>query len=133
MSRQSPYKSGNDQVAKERYNHSQKGIATRLRFYKKNKLIIIERNARRKKLAGKILAGVKNRPCMDCGGWFNTWQMDFDHREPLKKAFTIGRCMNYRIDKLLEEIKKCDVVCSNCHRDRTYKRFHENKNRQGGK
>ena len=121
------------QIVCRRYHRSKKGMATSRRFYVKNKLIIIERNAERKRKAGKILASIKNRPCMDCEGYFNPWQMDFDHREPCKKSFTIGRCTNYRIDKLLEEIKKCDVICSNCHRERTYNRLQENGNRRGGK
>lgn len=64
---------------------------------------------------------LKNRPCMDCGGWFNPWQMDFDHRDPKTKVKTVGLIKNYKA--ILEEISKCDLVCANCHRDRTQKRF----------
>jgi hypothetical protein len=68
-----------------------------------------------------IVNGLKNRPCMDCGGWFDPWQMDFDHREDKRRsvgAMVSGDCS---IEAILAEIKKCDLVCANCHRTRTHK------------
>lgn len=38
------------------------------------------------------------------------------HREKVRKEN-----MEY-VNKLKEEIAKCDLVCSNCHRDRTHRR-----------
>lgn len=47
--------------------------------------------------------------------------MDFDHRED--KKFSISQKAYFGARKqVLDEIKKCDVVCSNCHRERTYQR-----------
>lgn len=66
---------------------------------------------------------LKNKPCMDCGDWFEPWQMDFDHRDPTTKVKTVGLIKSER--DILTEIAKCDLVCANCHRDRTYKRFGE--------
>lgn len=56
--------------------------------------------------------------------------MDFDHRPGETKLFDI--CLGYRYSrkKLDAEIAKCDVVCANCHRDRTYKREMEKLNGQ---
>jgi hypothetical protein len=49
--------------------------------------------------------------------------MDFDHREATAKAGRvtgmIGRAGNARI---LAEVAKCDIVCANCHRVRTFER-----------
>lgn len=64
----------------------------------------------------------KNKPCMDCRGWFDPWQMDFDHRPEEVKLFNIGAGRGLKLVRLVAEIKKCDVVCSNCHRTRTHKR-----------
>jgi hypothetical protein len=49
--------------------------------------------------------------------------MDFDHVRD-KKSFEIGIAVgrNKPLAKLLPEIEKCDVVCSNCHRVRTHNR-----------
>lgn len=68
-----------------------------------------------------IITGAKNVPCMDCGIRYPSYVMDFDHRDPSTKRFSIGRQVaSYGIDALRAEIAKCDVVCANCHRIRTY-------------
>lgn len=48
--------------------------------------------------------------------------MDFDHREGEHKEYELNRIDRMTTRAILSEIKKCDVVCSNCHRVRTYKR-----------
>ena len=60
---------------------------------------------------------------MDCGNTFPPVCMDFDHRPNTDKKFNIGeRYANAPISVLRAEIAKCDVVCSNCHRIRTWKK-----------
>lgn len=53
--------------------------------------------------------------------------MDFDHRNPADKIKELSKLANknWSERKLLEEIAKCDLVCANCHRDRTQRRFLE--------
>ena len=65
----------------------------------------------------------KDVPCMDCGK-YPPYVMDFDHLPQYEKYFPIGVLVNKRLSKetILEEIKKCEVVCSNCHRERTRSR-----------
>jgi len=51
--------------------------------------------------------------------------MDFDHRPGEVKEFNLAQVMSQsRISwsRLLAEIAKCDVVCANCHRIRTWQR-----------
>ncbi len=66
-------------------------------------------------------------PCMDCEGVFPFYVMDFDHRPEEVKEFKISdnaihRATSERIAKWMKEIDKCDLVCSNCHRERTFDR-----------
>lgn len=62
------------------------------------------------------------KPCADCDIQYRPWQMDFDHKDPSLKSFNIGaECGNVGHKRLIEEIKKCEVVCANCHRDRWHK------------
>lgn len=66
----------------------------------------------------KISAG-----CADCGYSESAHALDFDHRSGKKEG---GRCsqvswmMQARLEKLLAEIEKCDIVCANCHRVKTH-------------
>jgi hypothetical protein len=48
--------------------------------------------------------------------------MDFDHREGEKKLFGLNSVTRRTIPVILREIQKCDVVCANCHRERTHQR-----------
>jgi hypothetical protein len=67
--------------------------------------------------------GLKSRPCMDCGGTFPPVCMDFDHRPGETKINNVGSlCAWLNQQLILDEIAKCDLVCSNCHRIRTFQR-----------
>ncbi len=44
--------------------------------------------------------------------------LEFHHMEPGKKDFGLSaKGLTMGIDKMREEIKKCILVCSNCHRE----------------
>ena len=64
---------------------------------------------------------------MDCNVIYQYHIMDFDHRPDEQKSFGIAtkgdnKATPERIAEFMKEITKCDYVCANCHRDRTYKR-----------
>ena len=67
---------------------------------------------------------LKAGPCADCGDKFHPAAMDFDHVRG-KKAKHISNMWSWTHDKVLEELKKCELVCANCHRVRTYLRRQE--------
>lgn len=72
----------------------------------------------------KIIREYKNIPCMDCGNSYPHYVMDFDHRDPEVKEFAISQMpRDCSLEKILNEIKKCDVVCANCHRVRTFRDY----------
>lgn len=74
----------------------------------------------RKKIK-ELLTRLKDRPCMDCGESHPYWAMDFDHRIPSNKNFTIsGSNRIQSLKKVEAEAAKCDVVCALCHRYRTH-------------
>lgn len=82
-------------------------------------------NSRKKKMRDETKAWInalKNQPCLDCNLLWPSYVMDFHHREKTKKITTISRAIvnNMNKEKLLEEIKKCDLICANCHRIREY-------------
>jgi len=71
-----------------------------------------------------IIHAQKDKPCQDCGIKYPHYVMDFDHLPGEQKLFNMARatCLQPSSEKLMVEIQKCDVVCSNCHRIRTYNR-----------
>jgi len=70
------------------------------------------------------LNGQKKDRCVDCRKKYPPIVMDFDHVRG-RKFFTIGDAAIQRTigrERILREIAKCDLVCSNCHRLRTGRR-----------
>jgi len=77
----------------------------------------------------EVIIAAKSVPCMDCGRYFPPAAMDFDHVRG-EKLFTVGAIISkmggmVAIEAAQEEIKKCDIVCANCHRIRTAQRKKE--------
>ncbi len=56
-----------------------------------------------------------SKGCCVCGNK-NPLCLDFHHRDPANKLFTIGRSAEWGVEKLELEIEKCNVLCANCHR-----------------
>jgi hypothetical protein len=74
--------------------------------------------------SGRIyaIAAKEGKPCTDCGGIFHQAAMEFDHipgRGP--KLFNLGQS-DRSVEAVKAEIAKCDIVCANCHRIRTWNR-----------
>lgn len=74
----------------------------------------------------ELVWAFKSEPCTDCGHRFHPCAMQFDHVRGEKKSHVSkirhGGGMNFA--RFLEEIEKCELVCSNCHAIRTFKRAH---------
>ena len=75
--------------------------------------------------AAKMMVALEkaDKPCKDCGGMFPPYVMDFDHVRGTKFS-DISTLMSkgVREDLLRREMNKCELVCANCHRIRSYKR-----------
>jgi hypothetical protein len=93
------------------------------KYYRKNKKVRLQYANRRNERNQKIINEEKRKPCADCHVSYPSFVMDFDHTHG-KKEFSIGGGFgrSVSVDKLLNEIAKCDVVCANCHRFRTFAR-----------
>jgi 5-methylcytosine-specific restriction endonuclease McrA len=67
----------------------------------------------------------ESNPCTDCEQFYHYSQMDFDHIGFKKQ--NIAKLVNSEasIKTIKQEISQCQLVCSNCHRLRTWLRLHE--------
>lgn len=69
-----------------------------------------------------IITAAKAVPCMDCGVSYPAHVMDLDHVRG-EKVGNLSKMALKTPDTILAEIAKCDVVCANCHRERTQQRL----------
>lgn len=78
----------------------------------------------RRRYIRRTMNALKSKPCLDCGHSFLPCVMEFDHRDASEKehdvAYLIGG--GAALQRILREAEKCDLVCANCHRVRTWER-----------
>lgn len=103
--------------------------AAQKRWYEKHRARHLANVATRKAaIVAETVAYVRQlkeaTPCLDCGKSYPYYVMDFDHLGD--KEYAINRMMTtgYSIAAVQQEIDKCELVCSNCHRERTHRRAH---------
>jgi hypothetical protein len=67
----------------------------------------------------------ESNSCADCEQFYHYSQMDFDHIDFKKQ--NISRLVNSEasIKTIKQELAKCQLVCSNCHRLRTWLRMQQ--------
>lgn len=62
--------------------------------------------------------------CADCHVFYPYYVMDWDHRPGEQKTSIVSKLIGKgSITKTKLEIQKCDLVCANCHRIRTFARL----------
>ncbi len=66
--------------------------------------------------------------CSVCGYDKNLAALEFNHIDPATKSFGIDmrKLSNANEVILLEEIRKCNVLCANCHREHHYPELNSN-------
>jgi hypothetical protein len=91
--------------------------------YRANREVYLKRKCERDQRIRRMAEKAEARPCADCGIQYQPWQMDFDHIED-NKVMRVAELVRRKVSirKLREEIAKCEVVCANCHRNRTHNR-----------
>lgn len=84
-------------------------------------------NARRRDKRNTIRKFIQEyktgKTCADCKEKYPYWILEFDHLKD--KSFTIGFYQKHTatLEAVQKEIAKCDIVCANCHRNRTFQRL----------
>jgi transposase len=65
----------------------------------------------------------ENIGCVDCKEKYPHYVLEFDHLPQYEKLGIVTNiARRYSWEKALEEVKKCDIVCANCHNIRTWNR-----------
>ncbi len=74
----------------------------------------------RKEFRDNMLEYLSSKECVECHE--NDWRvLEFDHLDPTQKSFSISQAvkLGYRWPDVKKEIKKCRILCSNCHKKHT--------------
>lgn len=84
---------------------------------KKNDVYMRERRKSRR----NSLIDIRGGKCEVCGSKEN---LEFDHRERTTKIFNLSGChLDKSWDKIIQELEKCDLLCSDCHREHTNEQY----------
>lgn len=107
-----PYK--DKEVQKKKNKEYQK------KHYQQKKQYYVDKAKERKNFLKNYIERVKRlAKCKTCpeSRW---WVLDFHHRD--EKDFGISGCIRrgMSVERIKDEIRKCDILCSNCHRDLHY-------------
>lgn len=105
------------QKSKERYKKKKAELIEYQKRYRSENRNLINTRVRDKRLrrlkdAIELLGG----KCQRCLQTFDPVCYDFHHVDPSQKDVTIGENMLIGEDRFFNEVKKCMLLCSNCHR-----------------
>lgn len=87
-------------------------------YYQKNKVVVKAKVKKYNKEQHKLYLDYKKELACELCGENETCCLDFHHKDPTKKDLSLGaaRTKNWSFKRRLQEINKCAVLCSNCHR-----------------
>lgn len=79
----------------------------------KLRVYLISRYNEQRRLFIAFLGGV----CAKCG---STDQLTIDHIDPAQKSFDVSALWGKKnLDSVLDELRKCQLLCGSCNRDKT--------------
>jgi hypothetical protein len=55
--------------------------------------------------------------CSECGYNKTFAALEFHHEDPSTKEGIIAHMRNYSLDRLRQEVEKCRILCSCCHKE----------------
>jgi hypothetical protein len=103
--------------------------AAQAAWYQRNKLEINRKIRDARTLRRKYVRDYKlnNSICTDCEISYPPHMLDFDHLSDKKFQISGNGVKDNGLEAIIEEISKCEIVCANCHRHRTYMRSADKK------
>lgn len=113
----SPFGSGNNHLLKGNKTEEEKKLIIASRKKKRSKVVYNFQKTWRRKRKDKLLQELGGK-CSRCGYNKSAWALEFHHQNPNTKEFSLS-CLGLTCswNKLLEEAKKCIILCANCHRE----------------
>ncbi len=108
-------------LEKQESEYYAKGRKTSGNLMSECKACFNARNMARYEEKSRWLVAQKGGGCILCGYSACTAALEFHHVDPEHKDFQINKRWSMSKENLLEEIDKCVLLCSNCHRETHWK------------
>jgi len=89
-------------------------------YYERHKKRIYRLKKERVIKKKKDLAIVLGGKCQNCGYNKCIWALDFHHKNGDKEECISKLISDFSKEKALKEVKKCILLCANCHRELHY-------------
>lgn len=64
----------------------------------------------------------ESNPCTDCGEFYPYYVMHYDHIYDKNGSVSDLSRASSSLDRIQKEIDNCELVCANCHAERTFSR-----------
>lgn len=99
------------------FKHPEEMRRYKREYYHRNKKVLYRKSVKRRNELVKFVHDIKSSLKCECGE-SHPATLDFHHVDASKKDINISRALvrGWSKEHLLEEISKCRVICSNCHR-----------------
>lgn len=85
----------------------------------------LEYQRRLRRLKKERFHALKDK-CSACGYSKCKWALHFHHIDPTTKRGGLADMRDAPMSRILEEIAKCIILCSNCHAEEEYERASKN-------
>jgi hypothetical protein len=107
------------------YKDPEKQRAYLAAHYEEKKIRYRESSRAARARRRELMKELKSGSCVDCGVSYPFYVMQFDHIGTDKVASVSQLAQLKAWQTVLDEIAKCELVCANCHAERTWTRQQE--------
>lgn len=99
-------------------------VAYNKQYYRKNRSVLLPRKTnqrKRRRLAQKRRAvQLLGGKCQLCGYNKCIYALEFHHKNPNENYPKIGNIWGMKWERIFTELKKCILICSNCHKEKHF-------------
>ena len=114
------YQLNKEEIGEKRAEHYQLNKEKKAEYYQlNNEKIREERRKQHKEKRAKCVEYLGGK-CVVCGTIHN---LQFDHIKRDTKKYSITRKLTIKFDNLKEELDKCQLLCVDCHLEKTAKEW----------
>lgn len=108
---------------KDKQKQKEKNREYQAKHYQLKKQYYIDKAKIGREKLRDIVSKLKNDLRCEFCGEDHIACLDFHHRDPSEKDFNISTAVvnGYGINRIMQEIAKCSILCANCHRKLHYK------------